>query len=182
MISAPGRALAHLRRRLRAMQTLLRPGLAMMLLACSLLLAPPAMAGEPAADVVSRQFPDIDFADLRDALVEAIAEEGIATPVVSHFGDMLARTAGDLGHRPDLYAHAEIFTFCSAALAARLASEARGHIALCPLSIAVYALPDAPRTVFIAYRPPAVDSAGGEAARSLMAQIVARAARLVGRP
>ncbi len=145
-------------------------------------LAPAADAAPPPAGVVSRSFADLEFAAARDALAESIAEEGLATPVVSHFGDMLARTAGDLGHRPDLYAHAEIFTFCSAALAARLAGEARGHIALCPLSIAVYALPEAPRTVFIAYRPPAVDGAGGEAARGLMAQIVARAARLLGRP
>ena len=145
-------------------------------------LARSADAHAPPAGVVSRSFADLDFADLRDALAESIAEQGLAKPVVSHFGDMLTRTAGDLGHRADLYAHAEIFTFCSAALAARLAAEARGHIALCPLSIAVYALPEAPRTVFIAYRPPAVDSAGGEAARSLMAQIVARAAGLLGRP
>ncbi|MDX9887106.1 DUF302 domain-containing protein [Thauera sp.] len=161
---------------------LFRLALGPLLLACSFLFAPAAIAREPAADVVSRNFFEVDFADLRDALVEAIAEEGIATPVVSHFGDMLARTAGDLGHRPDLYAHAEILTFCSASVAASLATEAREHIALCPLSVAVYALPGAPRTVLIAYRPPAVDSAGGDAARALLARLVARAAKLVGHP
>ena len=69
----------------------------------------------------------------------------------------------------------------AAAVAARLATEARELIALCPLSIAVHAQADAPREVRIAYRPPAIDTPGGKAARELMARIVARAAALVGR-
>lgn len=142
----------------------------------------PAHAGERAAGIVSRSLADIDYADARDALAEAIAEEGIAAPVVSHFADMLARTADDLGHRPDLYARAEILTFCSVGVAARLAAEAAENIALCPLSIAVYALPGTPRTVTLAYRPPALASAGGDAARMLLARIVTRAASLVGQP
>jgi uncharacterized protein (DUF302 family) len=173
---------AHGRAGLRALRDLVCAGIGLLLVACVLVLAPAANAREPAAEVLSHSITDIDFTDVRDALVESIADEGIATPVVSHFADMLARTAGDLGHRPDLYADAEILTFCSAAVAARLAAESRAHIALCPLSIAVYALPEAPRTVTITYRAPAVNSAGGDAAQALMARIVARAASLVGRP
>lgn len=145
-------------------------------------LAQPAAAGEAGAGIVRHSLADIDHADAREALAEAIAAEGIATPVVSHFAEMLARTADDLGHRADLYTHAEILTFCSVGVAARLAAEAAENIALCPLSIAVYALPAAPRTVVLAYRPPALESAGGDAARALLARIVARAASLVGRP
>ena len=177
-----GRLGLHARRGSHERRGLPFAGLGLLLVACTLILTPAASAGEPAAGVVSHRITDIDFTDVRDALVESIADEGIATPVVSHFAEMLARTAGDLGHRPDLYAHAEIFTFCSVAVAARLAAEAREHIALCPLSIAVYALPEAPRTVTLASRPPALDSAGGEAAAALLARIVARAASLVGRP
>ena len=139
-------------------------------------------ASDHAAGIVVRSLEDIEYSDVRDALAQAIAEEGIAAPVVSHFADMLARTADDLGHRADLYAHAEILTFCSVGVAARLATEAAENIALCPLSVAVYALPGAPRTVTLAYRPPALESAGGDAARALLARIVVRAASLVGRP
>ena len=89
--------------------------------------------------------------------------------------------AADLGHARGLYAEAEILTFCSAAVAARLATEAREHIALCPLSIAVHAQAGASREVRIAYRPPAIDTPGGKAARELMARIAARATALVGR-
>ncbi|MBP8923292.1 MAG: hypothetical protein KBG35_07230, partial [Thauera sp.] len=61
-------------------------------------------ASDHAAGIVVRSLEDIEYSDVRDALAEAIAEEGIAAPVVSHFADMLARTADDLGHRADLYA------------------------------------------------------------------------------
>ena len=134
-----------------------------------------------ATGIHTRHFANIDFADLRDALAEAIAAEGISEPVISHFSQMLDRTAADLDHARGLYAAAEILSFCSAAVAARLATEAREHIALCPLSIAVHAQAGAPREVRIAYRPPAIDTPGGKAARELMARIVARAAALVGR-
>nr|MBP9655144.1 hypothetical protein [Rhodocyclaceae bacterium] len=88
-------------------------GLLLAMSALSPGLAPTAQASDHAAGIVARSLEDIDYADVRDALAEAIAEEGIAAPVVSHFADMLARTADDLGHRADLYAHAEILTFCS---------------------------------------------------------------------
>lgn len=169
-------AARHVRR------TLQRAGLALLLAASALAPGLPAHAGEAAAGIVSRSLADIDYADVRDALAEAITEEGITAPVVSHFADMLARTADDLGHRADLYARAEILSFCSVGVAARLAAEAAENIALCPLSIAVYALPGTPRTVTLAYRAPMLESAGGDAARALLARIVARTARLVGRP
>lgn len=126
-------------------------------------------------------FPGVSFADLREALTDAIADEGLSAPVVSGFGAMLERTAPDLGHDPALYGDAEILSFCSAGVAARLVAEAREHIALCPLSIAVYSLPQTPRDATLAWRPPTLDSPGGDAVRALMARIVAGAARLVGR-
>lgn len=115
------------------------------------------------------------FDDVSTALVDAIADEGIGAPSVSHFGTMLTRTAADLGHRPDLYADALIHTFCSAAIAARLAAESAHNIALCPLSIAVYRVPEAPHTVYLSYRRSA-PSPGGEAANALLQRIVQRAA------
>lgn len=169
-------AASHARRALRG------AALGLLLAAGALALTLPAHAGDSTGGIVSRSLEGIDYLDVRDALADAIAEEGIAAPVVSHFADMLERTAEDLGHRANLYAHAEILTFCSVGVAARLATEAAENIALCPLSVAVYALPGTPRTVTLAYRPPALESAGGDAARALLGRIVARAASLVGRP
>lgn len=148
---------------------------------CALSLAPAATFAAPAEGIMVEHFPGVPFADLREALADAIADEGLSAPVVSGFGAMLERTAPDLGHDPALYGDAEILSFCSAGVAARLVAEAREHIALCPLSIAVYSLPQTPRDATLAWRPPTLDSPGGDAVRALMARIVAGAARLVGR-
>ena len=134
-----------------------------------------------AEGIAVEHFPGVPFADLREALADAIADEGLSAPVVSRFGAMLERTAPDLGHDPALYGDAEVLSFCSAGVAARLVAEAREHIALCPLSIAVYSLPHTPRDATLAWRPPTLDSPGGDAVRALMARIVTGAARLVGR-
>lgn len=115
------------------------------------------------------------FDDVDAALVDAIADEGITPPTVSHFGNMLARTAPDLGHRANLYANARIYTFCSARAAAMLATESPHNIALCPLSIAVYEVPEQTGALFLSYRR-SIASAGGQAANALMGRIVDRAA------
>ena len=148
---------------------------------CALALASATSSSARAEGIVVEHFPGVPFADLREALADAIADEGLSAPVVSRFGAMLERTAPDLGHDPALYGDAEVLSFCSAGVAARLVAEAREHIALCPLSIAVYSLPHTPRDATLAWRPPTLDSPGGDAVRALMARIVSGAARLVGR-
>lgn len=148
---------------------------------CALALASATSSSARAEGIVVEHFPGVPFADLREALADAIADEGLSAPVVSRFGAMLERTAPDLGHDPALYGDAEVLSFCSAGVAARLVAEAREHIALCPLSIAVYSLPHTPRDATLAWRPPTLDSPGGDAVRALMARIVTGAARLVGR-
>ncbi|MDO9599671.1 MAG: DUF302 domain-containing protein [Azoarcus sp.] len=139
----------------------------------------PATAG--ADSPVVTEVAGATFHDINTALVDAIADEGIGAPSVSHFGSMLARTAADLGHRPDFYADAQIHTFCSAAIAARLAAESAHNIALCPLSIAVYRVLEKPHTIYLSYRRSA-PSPGGEAANALLQRIVQRAAEQFGTP
>ncbi|CAM5334019.1 DUF302 domain-containing protein [Thauera mechernichensis] len=167
--SPPASATASLLRvaRLAMALAVLTPGLA-------------ACADGNAEGIVTRHFAAVEFADAREALAEAIANEGIARPVESHFARMLDRTAADLGHAHGLYAEAEILTFCSAPVAAALVTEAREHIALCPLSIAVYTLREGEAAAVLAYRPPSLHGAGGDAARALMQRIVSRTARLLG--
>lgn len=128
-----------------------------------------------------RHLEGIDFAAVREALADAIAEEGLAAPSISHFGDMLDRTAGDLGHPEGIYARAEILSFCSVRVAAVLARESRHNIALCPLSVAVYSVDANAGRVSLAYRPAGLDTPGGRMAAELLARIVARAAALLGR-
>ena len=177
----PTRATTQTQPRERAVALRLLRALRLAATCAALALASATSIAAPAEGIMVEHFPGVPFADLREALADAIADEGLSAPVVSGFGAMLERTAPDLGHDPALYGDAEILSFCSAGVAARLVAEAREHIALCPLSIAVYSLPQTPRDATLAWRPPTLDSPGGDAVRALMARIVAGAARLVGR-
>lgn len=138
-----------------------------------------ASAAEP--KIVVRAFGDVAYADARAALEDAIIEEGLVPPTVSGFGAMLARTAPDLGHHLDLYREAEIFSFCSARIAARMAAEDPSHIALCPLTLSLYTLPAEPARVYLAYRPPGLDSPAGRLAADMLGRIVSRTAAGLGR-
>jgi len=131
-------------------------------------------------DVVVRELHPVVFADARDALEDALAEEGLPPATVSDFGGMLARTAPELGHRADLYREALIFSFCSARVAARMAAEDPQRIALCPLTVALYTLPADPQRVHLAYRAPGTDSPGGRLAAELLSRIAERTARALG--
>ncbi|MCB1963957.1 MAG: DUF302 domain-containing protein [Rhodocyclaceae bacterium] len=112
----------------------------------------------------------------RDALKFSIENAGLIVSSVSAFGQMLTRTAPDLGHRADLYRDAEVMAFCSARVAATLAAEARTNIALCPLTMTVYSLPDTPGAVFIAWRTLDGDSPGAKMGNALLESIGAEAA------
>ena len=133
---------------------------------------PPAGATDP--DIVVRELRPLAYADARSALLDAMIDEGLAPPTVSRFGEMLARTAKDLGHRADFYEQAEIFSFCSAQVSARIVAEDIHHIALCPLTIALYTLPGQGGTVFLAWRAPGLASPAGESARTMLHRIAAR--------
>ena len=163
--------LPSLRRRAR------RNAVGLLLTTCAVALPTLVMAADNmAADIVTRQIVGAAFDDVALAVVDSISAEGITPPSVSHFGDMLRRTAPDLGHPPALFTDARIYTFCSAAAAARLSIESAHQIALCPLSIAVYQLDPEPSVVHLGYRRSAA-SAGGTAVDALLERIVERAAR-----
>lgn len=144
---------------------------AALILVC--LSTPPRAVAEP-PDGATVTLDGTRYARVREALLEAIAEEGLASPLVSNFGDMLRRTAGDLGHSDALYENAEIFIFCSIAVAARLATEARDNIAQCPMSIAIYSTPETPEKVVMTYRLPPGQSPGARMAAETVARIASR--------
>lgn len=139
----------------------------------------PAAAGDDDGIVV-REIKSREYSEARQALEDAIADEGVAAPAISAFGAMLARTAGDLGHPRDRYGDAEIFSFCSAPVAARLTGEDVRNIALCPMTIALYTLPAKPGVVFLAYRAPGRGTPGGDDADELLRKIAVRTAEYVG--
>ena len=97
---------------------------------------------------------DAKFEDVRDDLKLAIEGRGLVIDYESFIHRMLERTGKDVGSTRKLYADAQAFVFCSAALSRKTMEADAANIALCPYSIVVYAKADEPQKVFVSYRRP----------------------------
>jgi uncharacterized protein (DUF302 family) len=123
------------------------------LIAASLVMvAPAALAADP-HPVVSYS-KTAKFEEVRDDLKLAIEGKGLVIDYQSFVGRMLERTGKDVGSAKKLYAGAEAFVFCSAALSRKTMEADPANMAQCPYSIAVYATAADPGTVIVAYRRP----------------------------
>ena len=94
------------------------------------------------------------FDDVRDDLKLAIEGKGLVIDHESHVGRMLERTGKDVGSSRKLYADAQAFVFCSAALSRKTMEADAANASLCPYSIMVYATAQQPGTVHVSYRRP----------------------------
>jgi uncharacterized protein (DUF302 family) len=92
----------------------------------------PATAGEAVTYDFNGSFEDATF-----AVESAIVGRGLVIDYVSHTGDMLARTAADVGSDTKLFDGADIFLFCSAQLSRKVMEEDPMNIAHCPYGIFV---------------------------------------------
>ncbi|MEO0938053.1 MAG: DUF302 domain-containing protein [Pseudomonadota bacterium] len=77
------------------------------------------------------------YEDARFAVEQAIVNQGLVIDYTSHVGDMLSRTAGDVGGGEHLFSEAEIFVFCSARVSREVMEEDPMLIAHCPYGIFV---------------------------------------------
>ncbi len=105
----------------------------------------PAFAGDQA---VTYPFAG-SFDDATFVVENAIIGRGLVVDYVSHTGDMLARTAADVGSDEVLFAGADIFLFCSALLSRKVMEADPMNIAHCPYGIFVTERDD---EVMIGYR------------------------------
>jgi uncharacterized protein (DUF302 family) len=94
------------------------------------------------------------FDDVRDDLKSAIEAKGLVVDYHSFVNRMLERTGKDVGSARKLYADAQAFVFCSAALSRKTMEADPANAALCPYSIMVYATAQDPGTVHVAFRRP----------------------------
>ncbi|SHE89395.1 protein of unknown function DUF302 [Litoreibacter ascidiaceicola] len=78
-----------------------------------------------------------DFGDATFAVESAIVGRGLVVDWVSHTGDMLNRTAEDVGSDVKLFDGADIFQFCSAQLSRKVMEADPMNIAFCPYGIFV---------------------------------------------
>jgi uncharacterized protein (DUF302 family) len=94
------------------------------------------------------------FDDVRDELKLAIEGKGLVIDYESYVNRMLERTGKDVGSTRKLYADAQAFVFCSAALSRKTMEADPANVSLCPYSMMVYATAADPGTVRVSYRRP----------------------------
>lgn len=77
------------------------------------------------------------FDDATFAVESAILDRGLVIDYTSHVGDMLNRTADDMGSDTVIFDNAQIFLFCSAAISRRVMEADPMNIVHCPYGIFV---------------------------------------------
>jgi uncharacterized protein (DUF302 family) len=112
------------------------------------LLAIAAGPGAAADQAVTYPF-DGSFEDATFAVENAIVGQGLVIDYVSHTGEMLNRTAADVGSTQKLFEEADIFLFCSAQISRQVMEADPMNIAHCPYGIFVA---DQAGEVMIGYR------------------------------
>jgi uncharacterized protein (DUF302 family) len=117
------------------------------LLAAATLLAAPAFAGEVITFETNQSFDDVIF-----GLESAILDQGLVIDHVSHTGDMLERTKGDVGSDITLFTAADIYSFCSAAVSRQVMEADPMNIVYCPYDIFVMVQPDRPDVTVVGFR------------------------------
>lgn len=132
---------------------------------CALCMAFTAHAAEPSLQLRSIRG---EFADIKARVVMALENRGLVLNYTARVGAMLERTGRDLGRDRRIYDKAEVLEFCSAGLSRETMEADPRNIVYCPYSIAVYTLPQAPGSVYLAYRTVAAP-ADDRSARALRA-------------
>ncbi|ASP20004.1 hypothetical protein ANTHELSMS3_01293 [Antarctobacter heliothermus] len=110
------------------------------------------VAGAALADgIVSYDTTD-SFDDVVFGLENAIIDQGLVIDSVSHTGDMLERTKGDVGSDVTIFANADIFSFCSAQISREVMEADPMNVVFCPYDIFVIVRPETPDTTTIGFR------------------------------
>jgi len=109
-----------------------------------LVAAAPAMADRPVMIPYDGSFDDASF-----AVESAIIGRGLVIDYVSHVGEMLNRTGGDVGSGAKIFDAANIFLFCSAVVSREVMEADPANIQHCPYGIFVT---DTDGTVMIGHR------------------------------
>ncbi len=111
-----------------------------------------AIPAQAAGDDVYTVTAEVPFADAAQGVNDAIINKGFKVDYHGFIGEMLKRTAGDVGATKALYTDAEFFTFCSAVVSRDVMEANIGDIAYCPYVVFVYEDAATPGKVTIGHR------------------------------
>lgn len=126
-------------------------------------------AAAVAEDAFTYDF-DGTFEDATFAVESAIVGQGLVIDYVSHVGDMLNRTGGDVGSDAMIFKNADIFLFCSAVVSRQVMEKDPMNITHCPYGIFVMETEDG---VIVGHKD--YPEGSMQAVENLMQQIVAEA-------
>lgn len=125
------------------------------LIVAAMLAAPFAVhAAGPTPGPIARYATEGKFENVKEDLLLAIQGKGLVVDHTSHIHDMLERTGKDLGMTKTVFRQGEAYSFCSAVVSRKMMEADPHNIAFCPYVITVYALPNEPNRVYVAYRRP----------------------------
>lgn len=105
-----------------------------------------------AADGIISYDTDQSFDDVVFGLENAIIDAGLVVDHVSHTGDMLERTKGDVGSDITLFNNADIYSFCSAQISREVMEADPMNVVFCPYDIFVIVRPETPDVTTIGFR------------------------------
>lgn len=108
------------------------------------------------------------FEDVVTDLEIAIVNRGLVIDYTGQIGDMLSRTAGDVGMQTP-YANAVYMQFCSATHTHASVAADPANLAICPYVVFAYELKAEPGSIKVGYRKPhgAGDAASMEALKGV---------------
>lgn len=132
--------------------------------------------------VTSLRAEESDFDAVRFGIESAIENRGYVIDYHARVGEMLERTAADIGADASPYSNAETWQFCSAILSRQMVDADPANIAHCPFVVYAYETREEPGVVVVGFRPHADDGeersrAALEAIDRELAEIVAEALR-----
>jgi uncharacterized protein (DUF302 family) len=107
------------------------------------------------------------FDEIKQLLIVAIENQGLVVDHLSKVGDMLERTARDLGATRTIYRQAEVLQFCSANYSRQMMEADVRLLAYCPFGIGLYTLPGEADIVHLVYRRVEAQGVSNEAAQAL---------------
>ena len=107
---------------------------AALVLALPFLTAAPAMADDPWQSYTL----DASYDDVAFELKTAIEGRGFVVDNVSHVGEMLNRTAADVGAKVHIFLRADTYQFCSAVVSRKVMEVNPMNIAFCPYGIFIF--------------------------------------------
>lgn len=95
---------------------------------------------------------DESFDSAKESVEMAIADKGLIVSGVLHISDMLNRTGKDLGIEKPVYKKAEGIEFCSAKISHKMAQVDPSNVSMCPFTVVIYQLNEAPEKTHLSYR------------------------------